>query len=77
MEKVPDKAILKSVNDKLSRAGGGSNTKVTATVRQGDVTLSGVLQYEMQRQPLVRAATSVPGVRRVIDQLQVNKVKRV
>jgi osmotically-inducible protein OsmY len=77
MEKVLDKDILKRVNEKLSRAGGGSNTKVSATVRQGDVTVSGTLQYEMQRQPLIKAATSVPGVRRVIDQLQVNKVKRV
>jgi osmotically-inducible protein OsmY len=75
MDTVPDSTLLKRVNDKLSRA--GAQAKVTAAVRAGDVTLSGVLQYEIQRRPLVKAATSVAGVRRVIDQMRVEARKRV
>jgi osmotically-inducible protein OsmY len=48
----------------------GAN-KVKAAVRSGTVTLTGVLQYEMQRTSMVRAASSVPGVSRVVDQMTV------
>jgi osmotically-inducible protein OsmY len=76
MDKIPDSALLKRVNEKLGRAA-GSQSRVTASVRQGDLTLAGLLQYEIQRQPLVRACTSVPGIRRVIDQMKVQDRKRV
>ena len=45
-------------------------------VSSGDVTLSGTLQYEMQRQPNVMAASSVAGVRRVVDQMRVEVKER-
>ena len=77
MDTVPDNTLLKRVNDKLSRTGAGAQAKVTAAVRAGDVTLSGILQYEIQRRPLLKAATSVAGVRRVIDQMRVELRKRV
>jgi osmotically-inducible protein OsmY len=64
-----DKTILKKVNQRLMRASLGSC--VTATVRNGQLTLSGRIQYENQRRPAVRAASGVAGVSGVVDQLQV------
>ena len=63
-----DKALLKTVNQKLSRGGG---SRVTATVQQGTVTITGNLQYSAQRSPLLKLVARVAGVRRVIDQLKV------
>jgi osmotically-inducible protein OsmY len=69
---VADKTLLVQVNKNLARAGGGSaKNKIVVSVRRGDVTLSGNLQYEIQRRSLIKAASSVAGVRRVIDQLKV------
>lgn len=34
------------------------------------VTLTGTLQHAIQRTPILKAITNVPGVRRVIDQMQ-------
>jgi osmotically-inducible protein OsmY len=70
-----DKTLLKQVNQRLMRVGTGGKTRVTATVSRGDVTLSGVIQHEMQRRTLVRAAASAPGIRRVIDQLKLEVQK--
>jgi hypothetical protein len=70
-DKGNDASLLKLVNQKLSRGGGGSQSRITATVQRGNVTLTGRLQYDAQRAPLTKAVASVAGVRRVIDQLTV------
>lgn len=70
---ISDKSVLQHVNQRLARMG-GSQGKVVASVLRGDVTLTGTIQYEMQRSSLMKVATSVPGVRRVVDQLKM-KVK--
>ena len=67
---VSDKSLLEKVNQRLARSGSGSKSRVTASISKGDVTLAGILQYEIQRQPLVKAIGAVAGVRRVIDQLR-------
>jgi osmotically-inducible protein OsmY len=67
---VSDKDLLKNVNRRLDRTGTGSHSRITALVRRGTVTLSGKLQYEIQRTRIVKAVKSVAGVRQVIDQLQ-------
>jgi len=72
---VADKDLLKSVNQKLSRTGTGSQSRVTATVQQGTVTLTGTLQYAIQRSPIVKAVARVAGVRSVVDQLQLVQKK--
>jgi osmotically-inducible protein OsmY len=74
MQAIPDKAVLQKVNQRLTRIGGGG--KILASVLRGDVTLSGTIQYEIQRSSLVKVATSVPGVRRVIDQLKMKPKER-
>ncbi len=67
---VTDKELQKTVTKRLERTGTGSHSKVTAIVRRGAVTLSGKLQYERQRNPILKAVQAVAGVRQVIDQLQ-------
>jgi osmotically-inducible protein OsmY len=67
---VPDKRISQKVEQRVARAGLGSQARVTVQVRNGDVTLSGTLQYDTQRNPVLRAARGVDGVRRIVDQLQ-------
>ena len=67
---VSDKALLKSVHRRLERTGTGSQSRLTASVQRGTVTLSGKLQYENQRLPIVKSVRGVSGVRQVIDQLQ-------
>ena len=49
---------------------------VVAVVCRGEVTLSGTIQYAMQRSPLVSAVSGVAGIRRVIDRLQEQPQKR-
>jgi osmotically-inducible protein OsmY len=63
---VSDKDLLKSVNQRLMR-GGGSQARVTAAVQQGTVTLTGALQYAIQRSPIVKEVSRVAGVSRVVD----------
>ncbi len=69
--RISDGDLLKSVNQKLSRTGTASQSKVTAAVRGGMVTLTGNLQYANQRIEIVKAAGRSPGVRQVIDNMQV------
>ncbi|HUG69493.1 MAG TPA: BON domain-containing protein [Pirellulaceae bacterium] len=71
---VPDKTLLRDINKKLLRA--GTQTKVTASVSGGCLTLTGTLQYEIQRRPILRAVNQVSGVRRVIDQMTLQAKKR-
>lgn len=65
-----DKSLLKSVTQRLAR-GTGSQTRTTATVQGGTVTLSGTLRYEAQRIPIVKEVGRIAGVRRVVDLLKV------
>jgi osmotically-inducible protein OsmY len=65
-DKQSDRELLRFVNKRLSRASG----RVTAGVSQGMVTLTGTIQYEGQRRPIVKEITSLSGVRGVIDQLK-------
>jgi osmotically-inducible protein OsmY len=69
MQTHSDKFVLQKVNQKLSRLGGAQG-KIVAAISRGDITLSGTIQYEMQRASIMKAASSVPGVRRVVDQMK-------
>ena len=73
---VPDKQLTQKVQQRLSRAGVGSQSAISVQVRNGDVTLSGSLQYEIQRRAVVHAARGITGVRRVVDQLQLKPAAR-
>ena len=73
---ISDKDLAKTVNQKLSRAGASSQSRIAATILQGTVTLTGNLQYAGQRSPIVKSVSSVAGVRRVVDLLQLVERKR-
>jgi osmotically-inducible protein OsmY len=73
---VPDRQISQKVEQRVSRAGLGSQAKIAVQVRNGDVTLSGNLQYETQRRPVLHAARGVDGVRRIVDHLQVKAMAK-
>jgi osmotically-inducible protein OsmY len=66
---MSDKSLLQKVNQRLARTG-TSQSRVVATVRNGEVTLSGTIQYETQRRSIVRAIGAVAEVSRVVDQLK-------
>jgi hypothetical protein len=67
---ISDKDLLKSINQRLSRTGTASQSKVNVSVQQGTVTLTGTLQHAIQRSPIVKTVGRIAGVRRVIDQMQ-------
>ena len=67
---ISDKSLLKSINQRLTRTGTASQSRVTVAVQQGVVTLTGGLHYAVQRNPILKAVARVAGVRRVVDQMQ-------
>lgn len=73
---VSDKDLLRTINQRLSRAGAASQARVTASVQQGNVTVSGNLQYSHQRGAIIKAIERIAGVRRVNDQLQLVERKQ-
>lgn len=75
-DRVPDKTIERKVNQRLTRAGLGSQSKVKVVVRNGQVTMSGTLQYETQRRSVLNSARGVQGVRNVVDQIQATPKKK-
>jgi osmotically-inducible protein OsmY len=66
-----DPMISQKVNEALSKMGVRAPSRVTVASNRGNVTLSGTIQYEYQRQSAVRAIKAVAGVQRVVDQMQV------
>jgi BON domain-containing protein len=69
--KVPDRQILQKVTTQLPARGIRPPCNVRVNVRNGTVTISGTIEFEMQRKAAVHAATGVNGVQRVVDQLTV------
>ncbi|MCA9216246.1 MAG: BON domain-containing protein [Planctomycetales bacterium] len=72
---IPDKTLLKNVIQRMARKG-ISSARVKATVRNGDVTIAGTMDYEYERRSILNSVNSVPGIKRVVDQLRVEKKKR-
>jgi osmotically-inducible protein OsmY len=75
MEAVSDGDILKSVHDRLQRAG-ASQDRIRATVSRGSVKLMGSLQFEMQRRAYLKVVSAIAGVLRIDDQMQVSAKKK-
>ena len=76
MFSATDKFMIQKLNQRLARLG-GAQSKIAVSSTRGDIMVSGTIEYEMQRRSILRVVTSVPGVRRVIDQLTLKpKVRR-
>lgn len=67
--KVPDRIILQQLTNKLASRGVRSPCHVTVQSNNGEVTLTGNVQFLHQKQAAVQVANGIAGVRRVIDQL--------
>ena len=52
---IPDKSLLQSISQRLARTGTGGQSRVTVSVQQGAVTLSGTLTHAIQRDPILKA----------------------
>jgi osmotically-inducible protein OsmY len=68
---IPDNLLNQKVTQQLSNRGIRSPCKVAVSIQKGSVTLSGLIQYEHQRQFAMQAANQIEGVKRVVDQLRV------
>ncbi len=67
--KVPDTTITQQVTQKLSSRGIRSPCTVRVQTSNGDVTLSGNVQFGHQKSAAAQVVAGVAGVRRVIDNL--------
>jgi osmotically-inducible protein OsmY len=65
-----DPKIAQNITQRLSSCGIRAPSRVTITSSGGQVTLSGTIQYEHQRQQAMKAVQGVSGVRRVVDNLR-------
>jgi osmotically-inducible protein OsmY len=75
-KQVPDNQLNRLVTQKLSQRSAGSGARVSATVANGYVTISGTVEHEYERRPLVNAISSLSGVRRVVDQITLAPKKK-
>lgn len=66
-----DQVITQHVTNKLAKGGISSPCRVAVQTKNGDVTLSGTVQYLHQKGSAVKAASGIAGVRRVHDQMTV------
>lgn len=71
-EEVPDQAIADELAARISRAGWISPQQVQFAITKGNVDYSGVVTSEEQRSALHALAEGVPGVREVLDRLQLS-----
>jgi hypothetical protein len=65
-----DRKIADDVSTQLKSRGLRSPCHVNVVSSDGNITLTGKIQYEHQRQLAMQVARSVQHVRRVVDQLQ-------
>lgn len=75
MDAIPDGDLLKSVHDRLQRAGANQD-RIRATVDHGNVKLMGALQFEMQRRGYLKVVSAIAGVKRIDDHMQVSASKK-
>ena len=71
MRDPKDDRITQTVTNKLASRGFASPCRLTVQTANGQVTLSGIVQYAHQKAAAVSAVSGMMGVRRVIDQMTV------
>jgi osmotically-inducible protein OsmY len=72
-----DRAVIQQVNQRLASRGLRNPCKIDVASKNGEVTLSGSIQYPHQRSTAMQAASTASGVRHVVDRLVIKAaVKR-
>ena len=71
--KVPisDATISRNATQHLASTGLRSPCHIQVQTRNGEITLSGIVQYDHQRNAAVQAVRNIEGVKRVIENLKV------
>jgi osmotically-inducible protein OsmY len=70
----PDRTITQQANQKLVARGIRSPCHVEVITKNGEVTLSGNVQFAYQKGAATHAISGMTGVRRVVDHLVVKPV---
>jgi hypothetical protein len=72
-----DRTISNQVTQRLATRGIRTPCRVGVETKNGEVTLTGNIQYPYQRSAAMNAAATTPGVRHVVDRLTIKPaVKR-
>lgn len=71
-----DRTIVQQVIQRLATRGLRSPCRIDVESRNGDVTLTGAIQYAHQRTAAVQAASTASGVRQVFDRLTVKPAEK-
>jgi osmotically-inducible protein OsmY len=72
-----DRTIAQQVTQRLATRGLRSPCRIDVQSKNGEVTLTGDIQYPYQRSAALQAASTASGVRQVVDRLTVKPaVKR-
>ena len=66
-----DRTITQQVAQRLTTRGLSSPCRIDVKSKNGEVTLTGTIQYPHQRTAANQAASTAAGVRRVVDHLTV------
>jgi osmotically-inducible protein OsmY len=66
-----DRAIVQQVTQRLETRGLRSPCRIDVQVRNGEVTLTGQIQFAQQRSTAMSAASTATGVRQVVDRLTI------
>ena len=64
-----DRNVAQAVTQRLSMRGIRSPCRIDVQAKNGEVTLSGSIQYAYQRSAAMQAASTTSGVRYVVDRL--------
>jgi osmotically-inducible protein OsmY len=64
-----DKAITQQVSQRIATRGIRSPCRVDVQSKNGEVTLTGNVQYAHERTAVMQAASSTSGVRHVVDRM--------
>ena len=68
---IPDRTLSQQASQKLANRGFRSPCHVEVQSKNGDVTLSGTVQFAYQKQAASQLVSGLVGVRRVIDLMSV------
>ena len=73
---LPDRTLTQQASHKLANRGFRSPCHVEVQTKNGDVTLSGTVQFAYQKRAATQLVSGIAGVRRVTDLMTVKPVAK-